>query len=752
LTFFEGDWLQFSGLSVGLAPNTQYAFTVQNDTQGYEEIGADGYPYGDLSVNNTNDQAVLIPVSGGQLGANNYSTVAGWEANMDIGLSIISYITVDAPTITPGNIVSTGAVATVTSGVVLGPGPYFYQWQTDGGSGGALTNIPGQTGTSLTVNTTGYNLGNYRYDVVVTNSAFQSDTSSVASLTVDHPILAAAMADDGSTVTPNVYDISQLTGGGSGDGLNYYDNNSDTPGQIFTTGTNSLGYTLTSVAIDTGGNGNFSLINVAQNYYLYLFSIDSTGSNAVLLQEYTNGGFDFASFGNWVQWGGLNLQLSPNKKYAYTFENESGVQDITYNDGYCQLNQETNGAYAGGELCLIEPQGGAVYFGNSHTNVLPSLPYSATFDLGLSPNGVVILTPHANPITSTPNGGLVGTVFTNNEAADGAAPLSYKWLTDGGTGGAITNIVGINSSNLVVNTTGWNPGVYAYQVVVTNTYGSSTSSVDSVPILLASITNSGILKDLGYGYPNPEYSSTPFGVPTPGPYDIYQTNGAYVAGNNSPPGLNYYINNLTQPPGDTFTTGTNAAGYVLNSVAVQLGGDDYYSSWPAGGQAFLVNVYHVYPDQAGSYGALYARYVSQTNFVITYAVNDVNWLEMSNLSLPLAPNTAYAYSFVQVGTATYDSLADVNSSFVGGELAETPATDGQIILASGWSGTFDLGLSLGASSLSIQHIGGGQLQLQWSAGALLQSTNLLGPWTTNNAATSPYDVTPTGPQMFYRTQ
>jgi hypothetical protein len=44
---------------------------------------------------------------------------------------------------------------------------------------------------------------------------------------------------------------------------------------------------------------------------------------------------------------------------------------------------------------------------------------------------------------------------------------------------------------------------------------------------------------------------------------------------------------------------------------------------------------------------------------------------------------------------------------------------------------------------------GGQLQLTWPYGTLLQATSLSGPWTTNSA-TSPYLVTPLGPREFYR--
>jgi hypothetical protein len=46
---------------------------------------------------------------------------------------------------------------------------------------------------------------------------------------------------------------------------------------------------------------------------------------------------------------------------------------------------------------------------------------------------------------------------------------------------------------------------------------------------------------------------------------------------------------------------------------------------------------------------------------------------------------------------------------------------------------------------------GAHVVLSWNGGGkLLQAPGLSGPWTTNSAATSPFQVTPTAPQMFYR--
>jgi hypothetical protein len=52
--------------------------------------------------------------------------------------------------------------------------------------------------------------------------------------------------------------------------------------------------------------------------------------------------------------------------------------------------------------------------------------------------------------------------------------------------------------------------------------------------------------------------------------------------------------------------------------------------------------------------------------------------------------------------------------------------------------------------LNISPAGTGSLILQWYPGSLLQADSLLGPWTTNTAA-SPYTVIPHNFQMFFKT-
>jgi hypothetical protein len=737
-TFFEGDWLQFTGVGAGLSPNTTYAYTVQNGGAGYELLGGE-----DVNNMNIGNQAVLIPAAGGTV---NFSSAApAWQADFLVGLSLNTSLTVNSPGIaTPGNIYpnSVNAFATTTSvtidcGSVLGAGPLTFQWQTDGGTGGTLTNMPGVTTSNAVINV-GSTIGSYAYDVVVGNGS-TTVTSAVVLLYVAYPTVAATLLDNGSSYVSSIYypSISQVTGygaAGSGDGLNYYDNNPAHAGQTFTTGTNAQGYLLTSVQLQTDPYSNQGGSGVGQPFFLYIYSINTSSGLAQIIQTYTNGNFQFNK-GDWLQWNGLSVQMAPNTVYAYTFANDPNVFS------YCGLYASSTNNYQGGQLCLVDPVSGNITYDGTD----PATNNSAVFYLQFTAIGQKVPNAVATPIMPSPASGAPGTQFTLTEAASGAPPLSYFWLTDGGGGGTLTNIPGNNVSNLVVNTTGWNQGIYAYQVIVSNSLNTATSSVISVPVVVTTSTAAnGILTDIGSS------------APTPGTYDVSQTNGIVGGNAATPPGLNYYIDN-SSPPGETFTTGSNPGGYVLGSAAIQIGTDDFYAGWPVNGQAYFLNIYNVYNSQSGQYAQLAETITSQTNFVLTVGVSEGHWLQFTGLTVNLKPNSLYAYSFGKVpGDAGYINLvADSNSPayYSGGQVALLPMTSGNVTFssASGWNGTFDLGLSLASApvSLSISNNGGGQLKLQYAGGLLLQSGSVTGPWTTNMNA-SPYIFTPIGTNEFYR--
>ncbi|HEV2454040.1 MAG TPA: hypothetical protein VGY98_07250, partial [Verrucomicrobiae bacterium] len=176
--------------------------------------------------------------------------------------------------------------------------------------------------------------------------------------------------------TPGTNDISQLSALGnrlSPDGLNYFTDNqisfgSGEPGQSFLSGTNPAGYLLTSVAIRTSGLGDSSGTQTAQPYYLHLYSL--SGAMVTPLQTNVSANFTFND-GDWLQWTGLSLALSPNTAYAWSFGKASSTA------GWEALAVATNLPYGAGQIGLFLPGGGAASFGSSHS-------FDATFDVGIS--------------------------------------------------------------------------------------------------------------------------------------------------------------------------------------------------------------------------------------------------------------------------------------------------------------------------------------------------------------------------------
>ena len=296
----------------------------------------------------------------------------------------------------------------------------------------------------------------------------------------------------GTAPTPGAYDIAQLSANGNRTapaGLNYYTDNQTSygdgePGQTFQTGSNAAGYTLASLAIRTAGLGSDDGIGTAQPYYLHLYSV--SGSNATPLQTNTSANITFND-GDWLQWTNLSLRLAANTTYAWSFGKASST------GGWEALAVASGSPYAEGEIGLFPPAGGAITWGAG---------FDAVFDVGLTvPLAPVAGTPSIAP---TNNPVYAGTPVTLTETASGATPLHYQWRTDGGGGGALTNLTGAAATNLNLGTAGWAPGAYRYAVAVSNSLGVSTSSVavlnlvaGSAPILVSDITPNPALGYVG---------------------------------------------------------------------------------------------------------------------------------------------------------------------------------------------------------------------------------------------------------------
>ena len=293
-----------------------------------------------------------------------------------------------------------------------------------------------------------------------------------ALMVVAGAIQAQTLTDLGATApTPGANDVSQLSTSGntaSPDGLNYYTDNQSyhgagEPGQTFTTGNNSSGYTMTSLAIRTAGLGNYKGIGTNQPYYLHIYSV--SGATVTPLQTNTSANITFND-GDWLQWSGLSVPMAANTTYAWSF---GMVSTANYWEA---LAVASGNLYSGGQIAIIPVGGGTMTFGTPTA-------YDAVFDVGLTPANAN--SPGVNPIVVSPtNNVYVGTLVTLTASVSGALPLHYQWQFS--SGGGYTNIAGANTNTLALTAAITNTG--SYELVLTNSYGKATSSPVALTVTL----------------------------------------------------------------------------------------------------------------------------------------------------------------------------------------------------------------------------------------------------------------------------
>ncbi|HEY4416781.1 MAG TPA: immunoglobulin domain-containing protein [Verrucomicrobiae bacterium] len=171
-------WFQWTNLGAVLQPNTQYAYAMWANGAGWCNLGNTNASY-------AGGQVALVPRTGGTM---TFSSSSPWNASFDVGLTAITGVTVGQATFSSGVGVAVVSGTSVTaSASVNGPTPYTFQWQTDGGTGGTLTNIPGATSANLAIDTTGFADGYYQYDLIVSNGV-TSATGQVGVLQIQSPI------------------------------------------------------------------------------------------------------------------------------------------------------------------------------------------------------------------------------------------------------------------------------------------------------------------------------------------------------------------------------------------------------------------------------------------------------------------------------------------------------------------------------------------------------------------------------------
>ena len=452
-----GDWIQFTGFDLPLQGSTTYAWTIYQPL-GYDDLAyATGDPYAGGAI-------CRIPPGGGTV---DYFNADGDSATFEINLSLRGYPTAGIPTASLNPIYALSQ-SLVLADTASGPGTLTYQWQTDGGSGGAITNIPGATG--LTLTNVPANLypggGDYavNFDFVVANSA-GSVTSSVVAVTV-HPATAPIITQDTSPTNSVVsYVGGSETFTAAFDGTQpvtyqWYSNtngsNQAIPGQTNTT------LTLTGIQASAAGTYQLLAHNSQGNTFSTATALSTLAAppdyppvpaDKYAYEIYTNGPIAY-----WRLNETANPATSPTPVQAFDYSG-NGL-DLTYGSSVTTSNSGPQAPiFPGFETTNLAA---ATSVGNNGYLTAPALNLNTntvTFICWINPNGA--------------QGGATGLLFARG-GAESAVGFGFNSENNGPTTMAE---LGYTWNNNGSTTWGWNSYLYpipnqwnfvAYVVTSTN--------------------------------------------------------------------------------------------------------------------------------------------------------------------------------------------------------------------------------------------------------------------------------------------
>jgi hypothetical protein len=322
-------------------------------------------------------------------------------------------------------------------------------------------------------------------------------------------------------------------------------------------------------------------------------------------------------------------------------------------------------------------------------------------------------TPTITPSSTVPVG---STIALQGQGATGVPPLKYQWQADTGSGYA--NIPGATNIN-VTTSSGSTIGSINYRMILTDVTGSVTSAPVTLTVTAATSTlvGSWTVSD-----------SKHFDLTAEGPLDWSKWGGGALQDQKSTlPGL------------------ISPFSIVGTGSILSYGGSVFYS-WTDGNINPVVadNTQGIYIVGAGN-GFEVDVPAAATNRVF----NIYNGAYQATMHLEAFMNDNSAPIFVDESLNGGGGSVDRRWSFT-----YSSPNPGAYLRVRYWD-LLGANVTLQAASLGVpnilhvQPVGGGQLQLSWPSGALLEAPAVNGPWTTNNA-TSPYTFTPSDAQKFFR--
>jgi hypothetical protein len=376
-----------------------------------------------------------------------------------------------ASSYSPTNVVFAGSPMTVSANVTIGTPPIYFQWETDGGTGGGLDPILNATNVTLNVSTP--SAGTFQYCCIGSN-VFGVASSPTNALTV-LPASAPLRTADVSQYYTNVYGFigGSVTFGGANFGLGtmpitnqwlYSSGGAYAP----VAGVGNNPWTLTNVLSGSGGNYKLSATNA-------IGSSNSTPAHLTALADPatppSNGATNMYSYCvmtnlPWAYWkfeetnDTLTSSMQAYDYSGHNFDATYGNSDGTTGSG-CLDGGETmaNGQYGPGHndnLSGFTTKNGCATMGKGFNNGYLTVP-----PLNLNTNTVTFtMWIYINPVNNkiTPNTGLL--MNRNGFDAAGIGFGGSVTTNDYGTAGVSIAELGYNWNQNSLATYGWHSHLY----------------------------------------------------------------------------------------------------------------------------------------------------------------------------------------------------------------------------------------------------------------------------------------------------
>ena len=442
---------------------------------------------------------------------------------------------------------STNAGSTVSFTVVAtGTSPLSYQWYAN-----TNTLITGATNAALTLSNV---QSSASYDVVVSNPA-GSITSSIVNLTVQQPITPVSLP-----VANNLFNAQIVSSGGYINMLT-----SGPPGWSASGVTNAIVAVINPSAVDGRGFTNLPVPGLNSPNYCELFAYQAGGAGVV----YQDTGIKYVAgvtYNLTTAFGEENDPFPTNATMAFYNSNLTPISSQII-----PVNNLTLGIFTSLTLNYTatgnEGGNGDIIIGFN----LPSTAGAASFDFGN-----VSLTQDsasAPAITVQPLSQVLyaGQSTSFSVTAYGSTPLGYQWQA-GPAGGPYTNLVngaqisGVKSNVLSISNATTNLAL-AYQVIITNSYGSITSTptatLSILPGTLLPIVNAGFDSNAIAGSNAPSYQ-----IVTPTGWTVSGTNSSSYIGLINPTynGTYSFTNGYSVPNALVSFSGDGIANPTVNQV------------------------------------------------------------------------------------------------------------------------------------------------------------------------------------------